>query len=346
MSGCRERPGVRFGLRFNSAFGTIREVVRWAQLAETLGFDDLWYCHDLMQRDAWVVLTAVASATRRIRIGTCIVNPFSASPAEIAMHAASLQEYSEGRFVLGIGPGDPPYLDWVGLRQRRPLTGLREAVGLVRALLRGEDTRGEGTARDSRVFAGWKRGARLRFPIPSTPVPIYIGGQGPKVTEFMGEAGDGALPIAFPPEVMEGVVARIRTGAARAKRSLEGFDLAACVWWSMSETREEAEETLRPLIAFYGPSLRAETLAPIGLAPSDFDEIRRAWQAGDVRRAASLVRPEMFRLAISGTPDEIADRIRWLQAEGVTQISIGPPLGTDKDRALRTTAEKVLSTFR
>jgi len=343
---------MRFGLRFNSASGTIREVVRWAQLAETLGFDDLWYCQDLMQRDAWVVLTAVASATRRIRIGTCIVNAFSASPAEIAMRAASLQEYSEGRFVLGIGSGDPPYLDWVGLRQRRPLTGLREAVSLLRALLRGddvggEDAAGDGAARDSRVFAGWKRGARLRFPIPATPIPIYIGGQGPKVTEFMGEAGDGALPIAFPPEVMDGVVERIRIGAARANRSLEaGFDLAACVWWSVSETREQAEETLRPLIAYYGPSLRAETLAPIGLAPSDFDEIRAAWQPGDLRRAASLVRPEMFRLAIVGTPDEIADRIRWLQARGVTQISIGPPLGSDKERALRITAEQVVARLR
>jgi len=246
---------MRFGLRFNSASGTIREVVRWAQMAEVLGFDDLWYCHDLMQRDAWVVLTAVAAATRRIRIGTCIVNAFSASPAEIAMRAASLQEYSEGRFVLGIGPGDPPYLEWVGLRQRRPLTGLREAVGLLRALLRGDDVGG----RDGQVFARWRRGARLRFPIPATPIPIYIGGQGPKVTEFMGEAGDGALPIAFPPEVMDGVVERIRIGAARVNRSLEaGFDLTACVWWSVSETREQAEETLRPLIAYYGPSLRAE----------------------------------------------------------------------------------------
>jgi 5,10-methylenetetrahydromethanopterin reductase len=335
---------MRFGLRFNSAMGTIQDIVSWARLAEAAGFDDLWYCQDLMHRDAWVVLTAVASATRRVRIGTCIVNPFSTSPAEIAMRAATLQEYSEGRFALGIGPGDPPYLDWVGLRQRRPLTGLREAVGLLRSLLRGEDAADGGGGNE--IFAGWRRGARLRLPLPSTPIPIYIGGQGPRVTEFMGEAGDGALPIAFPPEVMERVIAGIRTGAARTGRSLDGFDVAACVWWSAGGSREQAEEALRPLIAYYGPSLRAETLAPIGLAPSDFDQVRAAWQAGDPRRAASLVRPAMFRLAISGTPDAIVERIHWLKGCGVTQVSIGPPLGPDKAEALRIAAEQVIPRFR
>ncbi len=332
---------LRFGLRFNSASGAIRDVVRWATLAEGLGFDDFWYCQDLMQRDAWIVLTAVASATRRIRVGTCIVNPFSANPAEIAMRAASLQEYSQGRFVLGIGPGHPSYLDWVGLRQRQPLTGLREAVHLLRALLRGDDVAFEGTA-----FRGWTPGARLRFPIPPDPIPLYIGGQGPKVAEFMGEAGDGALPIAFPPETIEGVGERIRAGAARAGRSLDGFDLAACVWWSLARTRRQAEDALRPLIAYYGPLLRAGTLAPVGLAPSDFGDVRAAVEAGDMSRAATLVQPHMFRLGITGSADEVVERIRWLQARGVTQVNIGPPLGPEKEWALRATAEGVIARFR
>jgi 5,10-methylenetetrahydromethanopterin reductase len=299
-----------------------------------------------MQRDAWVVLAAVAAATRRIRIGTCIVNPFTSSPAEIAMRAASLQEFSEGRFVLGIGPGDPPYLEWVGLRQKRPLTGLRESVALLRALLRGDDAAESEAARRAEIFRGWTRGATLRFPVPSAPVPIYIGGQGPKVTEYMGEAGDGGLPIAFPPEVMDGVAQRVRAGAARIGRLLDGFDLAACVWWSVGATRAEAEDALRPLIAYYGPSLRAETLAPIGLAPRDFDGVRTAWQAGDMERASALVLPAMFRLALSGTADEVVARIHWLASVGVTQVNLGPPHGSDKVHAIRMTGNHVISRFR
>ncbi len=330
---------MRFGIRFNSDSGGIRDVVRWAQLAESLGFDDFWYCQDLMKRDAWVTLTAVAAATTRIRVGTCIVNPFTASPAEIAMHAASLQEFSDGRFVLGIGPGDPPYQKWVGLKQARPRAGLAEAISILRALFRGEEVNSDGD-----VFR-W-RGARLRMPIPPQPIPIYVGGQGPRVLELAGEAGDGALPIMFPPETIDAVGGHIRAGAARVGNSMDKFDLAACVWWSMADTRAQAEDALRYLVAYYGPSLRLETLAPVGLSPADFDAIREAWQANDMTRAMALVTPRMFRLAIVGSPDELIERVRWLQQRGATQINIGPPLGPDRERALRLTAERVLSAFR
>lgn len=330
---------LRFGVRFNSASGTVPEVVRWAQLAEALGFDDVWYCQDLMQRDAWIALTAIAVGTRRIRVGTCIANPFSAHPAELAMRAGTLQELTGGRFVLGLGPGDPPALARAGLRPRRPLAGLREAVTIVRALLHGDEVSWKG-----QVFRGWSR-ARLRFPVP-TPVPIYIGGQGPRVLEYMGEAGDGGLPIAFPPEAIEGAVARVRAGAARAGRSLAGFDLAACVWWSMADDPRAAQEALRPLIAYYGPSLRGEVLAPVGLSPEDFRAIRAALQAGDFTRAAALVTSPMFRLGITGEPATMAERVRWLHTRGVTQVNIGPPLGPDTERALRLTAARVLACFR
>ncbi len=331
---------MRFGIRFNSDSGSIQDIVRRARLAEDLGFDDFWYCQDLMKRDAWVVLTAVAAATSRIRIGTCIVNPFTSSPAEIAMRAASLQEYSQGRFVLGIGPGDPPYLEWVGVRQERPRRGLAEAITIIRGLLRGDDAALEGE-----TFT-YRPGARLRMPIPAQPVPIYIGGQGPRVLELAGEVADGALPIVFPPETIDFAAGRVQAGAARSGRSLEQFDLAACVWWSVAETRAAAEDALRYLVAYYGPSLRAETLVPIGLVPHDFDAIRNAWQAGDMQRAMELLTPQMFGLAIYGDPDEMVARVQWLASRGATQINLGPPLGPDAEQALRITARRVIERLR
>jgi 5,10-methylenetetrahydromethanopterin reductase len=221
------------------------------------------------------------------------------------------------------------------------VAGLAAAVRLLRGLLAGETVEPQGEP-----FGGWQPGGRMRFPLPAQPIPIYIGGQGPRVLELMGELGDGGLPILFPPETIHAVRERIAAGATRAGRDLAGFDLAACVWWSVAPTRHEAEAALRYLVAYYGPSLRAETLAPIGLTPEAFAPVRSAWQAGQMERAMELLTPPMFRLAIYGDPDEMVERLRWLIANGVTQINIGPPLGPDPEAALRLTGEQVLGRLR
>ena len=96
---------IKFGIRFNSDSGTITEILELAKVAEKSGFEYMWYCEDLFKRDAWIVLTAIASVTKQIKLGTALVNPYTANPAELAMRIATLQEYT-GRAILGIGAGD------------------------------------------------------------------------------------------------------------------------------------------------------------------------------------------------------------------------------------------------
>ncbi|HWE63088.1 MAG TPA: LLM class flavin-dependent oxidoreductase [Chloroflexota bacterium] len=335
------RKALRFGIRFNDAFGPVREVVALARLAEEAGFDVVWYCHDLFLRDAWVTLTAIAAATSRIKIGTCIVNPFTADPAEIAMHAATLQEYSGGRFILGIGPGEPNFLDLVGRRQERPLTGLREAVLILRRLLAGEAAPFDGT-----VFRGWKPGARLLGAPPATPIPIYIGGQGPRSLRLMGELGDGALPLIFPPDYLPQVLALIAEGAVAAERSLEEIDVAPCFWFSLSEERSSAEDAMRRMIASYGHYLRDDMLAPIGLRQADLAPLGARWTAGDHAGAEAMVQGRMFDLAILGTVEDVRPRLLRLAAQGVTQINVGPPLGPDPRRTIALLAERLIPELR
>jgi 5,10-methylenetetrahydromethanopterin reductase len=328
---------MRFGIRFNDPFGPVRRVVELAQLAEQAGFDLVWYCHDLFLRDAWVTLTAIAAATSRIKLGTCIVNPFTADPAEIAMHAATLQEYSDGRFILGIGPGEPRFLDLVGRRQERPRTGLREAVIILRRLLAGDAVPFDGT-----VFRGWRAGAQLHGPMPVAPIPIYIGGQGPRVTRLMGELGDGALPLIFPPAYLPRVMALIREGAEAAGRSMEAIDVAPCFWFSLSDDRRAAEDAMRRMIASYGIYLRDEMLEPIGLRQADLAPLGQRWHGGDHAGAEAMVGGRMFDLAVIGSPDEVLPRLRWLADQGVTQINIGPPLGPDPRRTIAILGERLL----
>ena len=332
---------MRFGIRFNNPFGPVGRVVELAQLAEEAGFDVVWYCHDLFQRDAWVTLTAIAAATRRIKLGTCIVNPFSADPGEIAMHAATLQEYSGGRFILGIGPGEPQFLDLVGKKQDRPYTGLREAVLILKRLLAGEAVPFDGT-----VFRHWRSGARLQGMMPlDTPVPIYIGGQGPRVTRLMGELGDGALPLIFPPAHLPRVMELIREGAAAAGRDITEIDIAPCFWFSLADDRRAAQDAMRRMIASYGIYLRDEMLGSIGLSQAELSPLGERWNSGDHAGAEAMVEGRMFDLAVVGAVDDILPRLESLAAQGVTQINVGPPLGPDPNRTITLLGERILPAF-
>jgi len=332
---------MKFGIRFNDPFGSVARVVELAKLAEEAGFDVVWYCHDLFLRDAWVTLTAIAAATTRIKVGTCIVNPFTADPGEIAMHAATLQEYSGGRFILGIGPGEPQFLDLVGKKQERPLTGLREAVPIIRKLLAGEAVPFDGT-----VFRRWRSGAQLHGAAPlDTPVPIYIGGQGPRVTRLMGELGDGALPLIFPPAHLPRVMELIREGAATAGRDLGEIDIAPCFWFSLADDRTAAQDAMRRMIASYGVYLRDEMLGSIGLTQAELAPLGERWHSGDHAGAEAMVAGRMFDLAVVGSADDVMPALERLAAQGVTQINVGPPLGPDPRRTIALLGERILPAF-
>src|SRR3954452_24574908 len=105
---------MRFSLRLNNDL-TISEYLALAQAAEAYGFDQFWVSHDLFLRSAPVILTAIANATQRIQIGTCILNPYTIHPSEIAMFAATLDEISGGRFNLGIAAGAGEFLKWIDI---------------------------------------------------------------------------------------------------------------------------------------------------------------------------------------------------------------------------------------
>src|SRR5690606_16660080 len=139
------------------------------------------------------ILTALASATEKIEIGTCILNPYTLNPSEIAMFSATLDEYSGGRFNLGISSGASEFMKWIGIDTPKPRTTLVESVKAIQALLAGEAYPHEGH------FINWTDEAYLRFESPRK-IPIYIGAMSPKMLQSIGEIADGGLPLLFPPE--------------------------------------------------------------------------------------------------------------------------------------------------
>jgi 5,10-methylenetetrahydromethanopterin reductase len=329
---------VKFSLRVNNDL-TVTQLVDLALRAERHGFDQLWLSNDLFLRSAPVLLAVVAQQTSSIRLGTGILNPYSTHPAEIAMVAASLQEVSGGRFLLGLAAGAEEFLGWAGIPRPRPLGRTREAVHEIRALCAGErPSRTPGTG------PGWSDEGHLRT--PPRPTPIYLGAMSPKMLALAGAVADGALPLLYPPEHFTTARAQIHGGAERAGRDLTGFDLPACVWCSVDADPVAARGALAEKIAYYGASFAPYLLERAGLHRDDFAGIQRALAAGRPEEAKEMVTPAMLRLGIAGTPEGVTTRCRELVSAGAEHISFGPPLGPDLAAAVDLLGTEVLPALR
>jgi 5,10-methylenetetrahydromethanopterin reductase len=302
-------------LRFNNDLPAA-QYVTLARAAEAAGFDQFWVSHDLFLRSAPVSLTAVAAATERIQVGTCILNPYTVHPAEIAMLAATLDEVSKGRFNLGMGAGAAEFLKWIDIHPDKPLNAVYGSEAYLR-------------------FKAKRR------------VPIYLGAMSPNMLRLIGEAADGGLPLLFPPEHYETVLPYIREGADKAGRSLDSLDIAACIWCSISDDRAAAEDALREKIAYYGHALSPLIWDRLGLTREDFAPIEQAMMVErDTEKAKRLVTPAMLRIGIAGTTRDLIARMEHLVSLGVRHLSFGPPLGPDPLAAIQAIGRDVIPHFR
>lgn len=329
---------MKFSLRLNNDLHP-SAYIALAQAAEAAGFDQFWVSNDLFLRSDIPILTAVALATERIHVGTGILNPYTVHPAEMAMLAATMDEISGNRFLLGIAAGAGDFLDWVGLEQTSPLAAMRETIQAVRGLLAGERVRLDGR------FLRWNAEAYLRFTAPRV-TPIYLGAMGPKMLALAGEEADGVLPLLFPPEHYFNVKPLVDVGIATRNSQLAPLDFAACIWVSLSEDRSAARRVLAHKIAYYGQSLGPLILEQLGLVREDFAEIERAFHGEkDEEKAIALVDKRMLRIGIVGGPGDVIERLEPLVAAGATHLSFGPPLGPEPLEAVALLGQ-VISHFR
>lgn len=327
---------LRFSLRLNNDL-PVADFTRLAEGAEEAGFDQIWVSHDLFLRAAPVLVASAAARTERIKLGIGVMNPYSIHPAEIAMSAATLQELSGGRFLLGLAAGAAEFLAWAGIARTEPLARTREAVLACRALLSGErpaTLAGTGT---------WGREARLT---PSFPVPIYLGAMGPRMLALAGTVADGVLALSFPPERAAAAAAVVREAARAAGREETELDLPACFWCSIDDDQASADDAMKDKLAYYGPSLSAVMLDDAGLAPEDFIPAARALAQGETAVARTLVTREMLGLAIAGNAADVVARCTGLVASGADHLSFGPPLGPDPLASLERLGRDVLPVLR
>ncbi len=196
-----------------------QDQLQTVQEAERLDYDSVWAA-EAYGSDAATVLAWLAAGTTKIRLGSAIFQMPGRSPALTAMTAATIDELSGGRMILGIGSSGPQVAEgWHGQRFGRQLQRTREYVTVVRKALGRERLEFKGETLELPLPDGPGKALKLMITPVQERIPIYLAAIGPKNTALAGEVADGWIPTFFSPEHVADFRARLQEGADRAGRS-------------------------------------------------------------------------------------------------------------------------------
>jgi F420-dependent oxidoreductase-like protein len=313
--------------------GDWQEAVRTARLADELGYDAVWL-GETWGHELFTSMADLVHHTERIKIGAGIANVFTRSAALIAMSAATLDELSGGRILLGLGSSGHIVIERLhGVPFEKPLTRIREYVDIVNILMRGErlDYSGE-------IFE-LRQGFRLRMNPVREHIPIYVASITPKSLRQSGEIADGVLPIYWPGGRYRWLRELLDEASDAAGRPPGSCAIAPYITTALVE--DESERTAMRLaarrpIAFYIGRMGkfyAEHLERMGW-PEEVAAVRKGWEEGH-DAAANAVSDEMVdETALVGTADEIAARLEQWTADGLDQPLLG--IAGDESKKART----------
>jgi alkanesulfonate monooxygenase SsuD/methylene tetrahydromethanopterin reductase-like flavin-dependent oxidoreductase (luciferase family) len=295
--------------------------------AEALGYESAYTTH-LAARDSITVLAAYAAATERIRIGSGVTPIYSRTPVAMAQGIATVDELSGGRAVLGLGASHKPVVEgWFGQPLEKPVSDMREYVGIVRAILRGEDPPQGERFHSSFHFMGYP---------PRPELAIYVGALSPRMLRLAGELGDGVtLWLCNPDYVREVVIPEVAKGRERVGKDLDGFDVVAAVPTAVTDEPEAARARLRgDLIPYFSLPFYRAMLERSGFGEdiAGFDE---GMAKGGPEAATGAISDRFLRtLAAIGTVEEADATIRRYLDAGATSPCLGGVPGTDFDATL------------
>lgn len=332
---------MKFGIEFvpNMKY---YELEYYVKLAEDSGFEYTWITDHYNNRNVYSMLTILALKTSSIKLGPGVTNPYHISPALTASAIATINELSNGRAVLGIGAGDKVTFDRIGISWTKPLRRMREAVEIIRALHSGKSV-----SYDGEIFRF--NGARLDF--KSGNIPIYIGAQGPKMLQLAAELGDGVLINASHPRDFEAAKENIEAGLSKAGKSRDEFDVVAYASMSVDKDADKARNASKIVVAFIVAGSPDVIFERHGISMDDVNKVREAlnnaFTKGDWPGVSKAVTDEMIDcFSISGSPDEVIDRIKELSKSGVTQVVAGSPIGPDKKKSIQLIGKEIIPAFR
>jgi len=291
----------------NTAGRKLEESVQRAKEAERLGYESVWVTQLPDARDAALVVAAYAAATERVRLGTGVLPIYTRHPTAMAQMAATLDELSGGRFILGIGVSHKVTVEsmW-GLKLEHPVEAMREYLGIVQSSIRD----GAASVDGDQFSAHWAYSAPRRG-----GMQVMISALSPKMLELAGEMADGVvLWMCSPGYVRDVVVPRVKAGRDKAGKSMEGFDIVAAITACLTTDRAAGLNAFRQTVERYAS-------LPFYRKMMDASGFKAELEAGTISDAM------LDELSGIGDESRVQDVVSRYREAGTTVPCVGPFAG-------------------
>jgi F420-dependent oxidoreductase-like protein len=309
--------------------------------AERLGYDSVWTA-EAYGSDAVTILAWLAAQTERIKLGSAILQMPGRSAAMTAMTAATLDQLSGGRVLLGIGTSGPQVAEgWHGQRFGRQLQRTREYVEVVRMALRRERVVYDGETLQLPLPDGPGKALKLTIAPVQERIPVYIAAIGPRNTTLTAEIADGWIPTLFSPEHVAEFRPLLEEGFARAGggKSPADFDIAPQVPTQVTDDRAAARDAMRPYLALYvgGMGSRRQNFYNSLVQRYGYEDAARRVQDlyldGRKEEAAAALPGELIdAVSLCGPADVVRDRLAMFREAGVGTLMVSPMAWSLEDR--------------
>ena len=280
--------------------------IELAQVAESLGFDSVWTA-EAYGSDCFTPLAAIAASTKRIRLGTGVMQISARTPTCAAMTALTLDHISNGRLILGVGVSGPQVVEgWYGQPFTKPLERTREWIQIFRrAIAREEPLEFHGEQYNLPCNNGMGLGKPLKsitHPLRKR-IPVVLGAEGPKNVALAAEAFDGWLPIFCSPYKMDIFADSLQAAGP-------DFEIAAMVNLAIDDDLQQALVPGKWTMALY--------LGGMGAKGMNFHKnlLGRMGYADDAQKIQDLFLSGRQQEAVDAVPDALVDEISLLGPRG------------------------------
>jgi F420-dependent oxidoreductase-like protein len=320
---------------------TADEQLKLVREAESLGYDSVWTA-EAYGSDAATILGWLAHATETIKLGSAIFQMPGRSAAMTAMTAATLDQLSNGRMLLGIGSSGPQVAEgWHGQRFARQLLRTREYIAVVRKALRRERLEFHGETIDLPLPDGPGKALKLTIAPVQEQIPIYLAAIGPNNTTLAAEIADGWIPTLFSPEHVAEFRPLLEEGfaAAGGSKGFADFEIAPMVNVMVTDDIDAARDTMRHYVALYvgGMGSRDKNFYNALVQRYGFEDAAKTVQdlylEGKKDEAAAALPAELIdTVSLCGPPDVVRERLAVFRDAGVGTLMVAPMAWTRDDR--------------